>query len=357
VFAISTAIWPAVLAQLEKQNEMIRIFGILSCVLFCVLGLHLKNSVAQGPAISGPDPTVIAISRDNNSANHCDYYAFVTGQGIPILHSNDLKTWRVIGRVFNQAVPEWARQEVPRSTGIWAPDVSYYQGRYYLYYAVSSFGSQRSVIGLAVNKTLDPASPDYQWIDCGKVIESSPGTCDFNAIDPALFVDRDGKWYLFFGSFWSGIKAVELVPENGKPKPGDRIVSIAGRPDHPTHAIEAPFVVFRNGFYYLFASWDRCCDGAESDYKVVIGRAKHVLGPYVDRDGRPMLEGGGTVILSGDQRWRGPGHNCVLMTEIGDWMIHHTYDMQNLDKHRILQVRPLTWTDDGWPRVGPPISE
>lgn len=333
-------------------------FRVLGCfVLFCLVGSELKSHAAEGIPVSGPDPTVIGVPRAGDSQTRCDYYAFVTGRGIPILHSNDLKTWRPIGRVFDQAVPDWARREVPGSTGIWAPDVSYHQGRYYLYYAVSTFGSQRSVIGLAVNESLDPESPKYQWVDRGKVIESSPGSCDYNAIDPALFVDDDGKWYLIFGSFWSGIKAVELTPGDGKPKPGAEIVPIAGRPDHPTHAIEAPFVVSRGGYYYLFASWDRCCDGAESDYKVVVGRAKHVLGPYLDFAGRPMREGGGTVILSGDERWRGPGHNCVLTTETGDWIIHHTYDMRNLDKHRILQVRPLTWSEDGWPRVGQPLSE
>ncbi|MGQ9505185.1 MAG: arabinan endo-1,5-alpha-L-arabinosidase [Thermogutta sp.] len=326
-------------------------------LLFFLVGSELKSDAAGGIPVSGPDPTVIAVPRAGDSQTGCDYYAFVTGRGIPILHSHDLKSWRPIGRVFDQAVPDWARREVPGSTGIWAPDVSYHQGRYYLYYAVSTFGSQRSVIGLAVNETLDLESPKYRWVDRGEVIDSSPDKCDYNAIDPALFVDDDGKWYLFFGSFWSGIKAVELTPGEGKPKPGAEIVPIAGRPNHPTHAIEAPFVVCRGGYYYLFASWDRCCDGAESDYKVVVGRSKHVLGPYLDFVGRPMREGGGTVILSGNERWRGPGHNCVLITKTGDWIIHHTYDMRNLDKHRILQVRPLTWTEDGWPRVGQPLSE
>jgi len=323
----------------------------------CLLGLDWRVSAWQSPVVSGPDPTVIAVSRPTDSGTAHDYYAFVTGRGIPVLRSTDLKEWHAAGRVFDQAVPAWARQEVPGATGIWAPDVSYHNGRYYLYYAVSTFGSQRSVIGLAVNTTLDADSPDYHWVDRGKVIESSPGVCDFNAIDPALFVDKDGKWYLFFGSFWSGIKVIELIPGEGKPKANAEIVSIAGRPDHPTHAIEAPFVVFRQGYYYLFVSWDRCCDGAESDYKVVVGRATQVLGPYVDAGGRPMKEGGGTIVLSGDERWRGPGHNCVLTTDTGDWIIHHTYDTRNLDKHRILQVRPLNWTSDGWPSVGEPMSD
>jgi arabinan endo-1,5-alpha-L-arabinosidase len=246
---------------------------------------------------------------------------------------------------------------VPRSNGIWAPDLSYHNSLYHLYYSVSSFGSQRSVIGLAVNKTLDQNDPDYRWIDRGKAIESRPGQCDFNAIDPALFVDRDGKWYLFFGSFWSGIKAVQLNAETGKPHEDATIIPIAARPKHPTHAIEAPFVIYHRGSYYLFVSWDRCCDGADSDYKVMVGRARRVTGPYVDAKGHPMLAGGGTLVLEGDERWRGPGHNSILTTDRGQWLVHHTYDVQNLRAQRVLQIRPLSWSDDGWPRVGKPIFE
>jgi arabinan endo-1,5-alpha-L-arabinosidase len=228
---------------------------------------------------------------------------------------------------------------------------------YYLYYSVSSFGSQRSVIGLAVNKTMDPDSEQYEWIDRGKVIESAPGRCDFNAIDPALFVDRDGKWYLFWGSFWSGIKATEIDPTAGKPKQDARIIAVAARPRHRTHAIEAPFVIWHDGFYYLFVSWDRCCDGADSDYKVMVGRSQEVTGPYVDAKGRSMLDGGGTLVLEGNDRWRGPGHNSVLTTDEGQWMVHHVYDVQNLRAQRMLQIRPMTWSEDKWPRVGDPIFE
>ena len=168
---------------------------------------------------------------------------------------------------------------------------------------------------------------------------------------------NDGNWYLFFGSFWSGIKAVALAPETGKPKEDAEIVPVAGRPNHPTHAIEAPFVIFRDGYYYLFVSWDRCCDGADSDYKVMVGRSRKVLGPYVDADGRTMLDGGGTLVLESSDRWRGPGHNSVLTTEEGQWLVHHTYDMQHLRAQRILQIRPMSWSPEGWPKVGKPLFE
>jgi len=326
---------------------------LLVCVASSWSVPHPPAAYSQdGILAGGADPAVIAVERDHGQKK---YYVFSTGKGVNISYSDDLLHWRRVGRVFENGVPDWARQKVPRSRGLWAPDISFHNGLYHLYYSVSSFGSQRSVIGLAVNNTLDQDDEQYEWIDRGRVIESSPGQCDFNAIDPALFVDDDGQWYLFFGSFWSGLKAVQVDPETGKPRAGAEIVPVASRPEHPTHAIEAPYVIRHGDFYYLFASWDRCCEGAESDYKVVVGRSRKVLGPYLDAKGRSMLEGGGTLILESTERWRGPGHNSVLTTDQGQWLVHHTYDLRRLRAQRVLQIRPITWSNDGWPQVGEPI--
>jgi arabinan endo-1,5-alpha-L-arabinosidase len=300
-----------------------------------------------------PDPTGVATT---NAAGDTVYYVAATGRGVKLLRSTDLKHWQPSGRVFDQGVPDWARREIPGTSGIWAPDLSYHNGLYHLYYSVSTFGSQRSVIGLAVNKSMDPASDDYQWQDRGKVIESNAKDNDFNAIDPALLVDEDERWLLFWGSYWSGLKVVEVDPATGKPKPGAEIKAVAARPDTTSHAIEAAFVIFHQGYYYLFASWDSCCDGADSTYKVVVGRSREATGPYVDADARQMLAGGGTLVLESSERWRGPGHNGIITTDAGQWMVHHTFDMQNLAAQRILQVRPMTWTKDGWPKVGEPLS-
>jgi arabinan endo-1,5-alpha-L-arabinosidase len=315
---------------------------------------QVSSSSLDGILAGGADPTIVATQ---DATGKPAYYVVSTGRGIRLSYSPDLKNWKRIGRIFEEDVPRWAKDEVPKSNGIWAPDLSYHNGLYYLYYSVSSFGSQRSVIGLAVNKTLDANSDDYEWIDRGKVIESSPGKCDFNAIDPALFVSDDGKWHLFFGSFWSGIKVIEVDPETGKPKADAEFISVAARPRHRAHAIEAPFVISHDGYYYLFVSWDRCCDGADSDYKVMVGRSRQITGPYVDSQGRAMLDGGGTRVLVSNDRWRGPGHNSVLTTDKGQWLVHHTYDVQNLRAQRILQIRPMTWSADKWPKVGEPIFE
>jgi arabinan endo-1,5-alpha-L-arabinosidase len=303
--------------------------------------------------VRAPDPTAVATT---NQAGETVYYAAATGRGVQLLCSTDLKHWHRADVVFKQDVPEWARQRVPGARGIWAPDLSYHDGLYYLYYSVSTMGSQRSVIGLAVNKAIDPGSDEYEWQDRGLVIESSPETTNFNAIDPALLVDEKGRWLLFWGSYWTGIKVVEIDPATGKLQPDATIEPVAARPDVESHAIEAAYVHYHDGYYYLFVSWDSCCDGADSTYKVMVGRSREATGPYVDADGKALLEGGGTLVLESSDRWRGPGHSGVLATDDGQWMIHHTYDMQHLRAHRILQLRPLNWTAEGWPEVGEPLA-
>lgn len=329
-----------------------------ACVAVIMIGISAsafaqEDQTAPSAVLSGcPDPAVIEC-RDGTG-----YYIFSTGKGCVIRHSTDLTDWKPIGRVFDTPVPPWAREMIPKSSGIWAPDIVYFSGKYHLYYSVSSFGSQRSVIGLAVNETLDPTSDKYKWEDRGLVIESSPEMTDFNAIDPAMFVDNDGPPYLFWGSYWTGIKAVQLDPATGKPSPVcSQIVPIAARAEEKRPpAIEAPYVVYRDGYYYLFVSWDFCCDGAKSTYKVMVGRSKNVLGPYVDFRGKPMPEGGGTLVLQSHERWAGPGHNSILSTEEGDWLVHHVYDVDHVRAGRVLQIRPMYWLENGWPVVGEPID-
>ncbi|TWT94867.1 Intracellular endo-alpha-(1-_5)-L-arabinanase [Botrimarina colliarenosi] len=329
----------------------------LAIVLLSVAGIAAAQPAAtgarQGLLNGAADPTAVAVT---DASGETVYYVAATGHGVKLLRSTDLAHWEPSGRVFKKAVPGWARRAVPGTDGVWAPDLSYHDGLYYLYYSVSTFGSQRSVIGLAVNKSLDPASDDYKWEDRGLVIASSAETTNFNAIDPALLVDEEGRWLLFWGSYWTGLKAVEIDPATGKPQEGAEIVAVAARSDRQSTAIEAAFPIFHDGYYYLFVSWDACCDGAESTYKVMVGRSRDALGPYVDAAGKPMLEGGGTLVLKSSERWRGPGHNGVLTTDKGQWMVHHTYDMEHLDSQRILQVRPLTWTKSGWPEVGEPVA-
>jgi len=164
--------------------------------LFACLSLWLLPVclAADEPMRHVHDPTI--------ATHGGEYYVFSTGKGIPIRRSKNLLHWETAGRVFEEDAPAWARQEIPGARDVWAPDISFCGGQYHLYYSVSTFGSQRSCIGLATNKTLDPADKEYQWIDQGKVIESFPGKDDFNAIDPALVLDARKRPWLVFGSFW-----------------------------------------------------------------------------------------------------------------------------------------------------------
>jgi arabinan endo-1,5-alpha-L-arabinosidase len=281
------------------------------------------------------------------------YYLFASNRFaeklVPMFCSPDRRRWTLCGNVFDR-VPDWAMQEVPGARGIWAPDISYAGGRYRLYYSVSTFGKNQSVIGLATNRTLDPRSPDYAWLDEGKVVGSTPED-DWNAIDPNLAVDEKGRPWLAWGSFWGGIKMRRVEPKTGKLSGRDtELHSLASRRPRQPPAIEAPFIVRRNGYFYLFVSFDLCCRGRDSTYRIMVGRARKITGPYRDKEGKPMLEGGGTQLLEGTEAWRGPGHAAVLSAANADWLVFHAYD--GTTGRPTLQISTMVW-EDGWPRVGP----
>ena len=321
--------------------------SILTLLIFAgVLGSQAR--AVEGVLDGMPDPAIIE-SDDGR------FYIFATGTGLPIYRSDDLVNWALVGRVFDKPVPDWAKDAIPETQGIWAPDIVKLNGKYYVYYSVSSFGSQRSVTGVAVNTTLDPASADYKWVDLGLVVDSHPDKDDFNAIDIAVFQDKDGRAYAIWGSHWGGLKFAEVKPETGKfLKPADRYPTVSTR-HVGSRAVEAPYLIRRGEYYYLFVSFDNCCSGAESTYKVMVGRSRTPEGPYVDFNDRAMTAGGGTLVLANNDNWRGTGHNSVVQSSRGDFIVHHTYDTCNLDRHRILQIRPMYWTEDGWPVVGQPI--
>ncbi|HSV14589.1 MAG TPA: arabinan endo-1,5-alpha-L-arabinosidase [Tepidisphaeraceae bacterium] len=281
------------------------------------------------------------------------YYLFCTGRGTPMFRSDDRYHWTRVGVVFPQQ-PDWALREVPGSRGQWAPDISLFNGVYHLYYAVSTFGSRRSCIGLTINKTLDVNSPDFRWIDQGKVIETH-NSDNYNAIDPNLVMDEHDQPWMVFGSCWDGVRISRLDVATGKP-PSDE------PPPRPLEhrpkgkLFEGPFVVRHGEWFYLFISFDACCRGAQSTYNIRVGRSRHVDGPYVDMDGVPMLEGGGTLVLGSYGSVRGPGH-CGVMTDAAgrQWMVHHFYDADDRGISK-LQVRRIVWSKDEWPLVGEPVD-
>jgi arabinan endo-1,5-alpha-L-arabinosidase len=166
-------------------------------------------------------------------------------------------------------------------------------------------------------------------------------------------LDAENRPWLAFGSFWSGIKLLALDPHSGKPPEPAKLLAIASRPG--TTAIEAPFIVRKHGFIYLFVSFDFCGRGVESTYKIMVGRSRDLTGPYRDRSGKLMMDGGGTLLLESHGHVRGPGHNSVLLDGDKDWLVHHYYDARAKGVPT-LQIRPLTWGEDGWPRAGEPID-
>ena len=282
------------------------------------------------------------------------YYLFSTSLGISVKRSRDLLEWQYLSRALKRT-PQWAYDQVPLFDGnIWAPDIALVNGKYYLYYSISSFGKNRSRIGLAVNATLDPEDPEFAWEDRGPILASEPHD-NYNAIDPNLVRDAEGRYWLSFGSFWSGIKLTEIDPESGAPISNPpKLISLANRPGVQYNPIEAPFIISKNGDYYLFVSFDFCCKGLQSTYKIAVGRADNITGPYFDRDGKDMMQGGGAIVLEGDDDYAGVGHNAVLQEGDKDWLVYHAYSNKR-GGMALLQIRPIIWSEDGWPHAGNPL--
>jgi arabinan endo-1,5-alpha-L-arabinosidase len=344
--------------------------GVLLLLAACCAGGWPQADDAPAAfAVSGDvrgthDP---AIAKDGDT-----YYVFATGvlaagaaagtdrarlPQLPVRCSKDLRVWRRCGAVFAE-MPAWIRALSPQTKELWAPDVSYFAGEFHLYYAFSVFGKNTSGIGLATNKTLDPASPQYRWVDRGLVLRSGLAD-DFNAIDPNVVLDG-GKAWLAFGSFWTGVKMRKLDERTGLLSHEDsRTYALASRdahmagprdPDLPpdNEAIEAPFVFAHDGWFYLFVSWDLCCRGVKSTYQERVGRSRSVTGPYLDREGKPMLRGGGTQVLAANAAWVGPGGASLLHLPESDVMVFHAYGAK--DGGASLQVASVVWKE-GWPVV------
>ncbi|MCQ6957229.1 arabinan endo-1,5-alpha-L-arabinosidase [Mucilaginibacter aquariorum] len=294
------------------------------------------------------------------------YYIFCTGNGIAMWSSKDMANWKKEKAIFDTA-PQWAVDSIPGFKGhIWAPDISYHNGKYYLFYSVSVFGKNTSAIGLATNTTLHTGDPAYKWVDHGRIIQSYPGKTNWNAIDPNLIEDEKGTPYLTFGSFWDGLKMVKLnkdrlsvaediaylptIASRKKSASATNPPAVDGNPvDAGGNAIEAPFIYKKDKYYYLFASTDYCCKGPKSTYKMIIGRSKEIKGPYIDKNGVSLQTGGGTLVLEGDGKWYGVGHNAVANFNGMDYLVFHAYDASDKGIPK-LRIEKLHWKS-GWPVI------
>ena len=289
------------------------------------------------------------------------YYLYCTGHGITQMTSTDRQHWTLSreGVLPNGKILAWTHDSVPGfETHIWAPDVVKYRGKWYMGYSCSTFGKNTSAIGLLSNKRL---SDKDGWKDEGCIVASRGNRDNWNAIDPNFIIDEKGKPWMTWGSFWDGIQLIPL-DKTMHPKKGATPQTIARRhavgdasaEPNPTskfagtNAIEAPFIMRHGGYYYLFVSWDYCCRGIKSNYRVAVGRSKKVAGPYLDRDGKPMLEGGGTLLLEGDKKeYEALGHCSAYHFPDGDVFFCHGYSVAK-NGASVLVQKSIHWTEDGW---------
>ena len=299
------------------------------------------------------------------------YYIFATGMGIQQMTSADRKNWTVLSEPVMSVIPQWTRDSVPGfRSHVWAPDVINYHGKWWLAYSCSTFGRNGSAIGLLSKRSL--VFPT--WDDEGCIVTSREGRANWNAIDPNFVIDDQDNPWLVWGSFWDGIQLVRLdttmhIAQGEQPRTIVRrynLTSPDGKkalstnpnpPKNPTSdfagpdAIEAPFIFKHNDYYYLFVSWDYCCQGSKSNYRVAVGRSKTIDGPYLDPDGIDMRDGGGKLFLEGDKKnFEAAGHCAAYHMDGEDIFICHGYSIAHNGASILIQ-RPITWTADGWPKL------
>ena len=303
-----------------KKNKIL-IFSALLC-------LCTTKAAAQVGAPYIHDPSTIA---------ECDgkYYTFGTGGGGLI--SPDGWTWH---------------GGADRPGGGAAPDVLKIGDRYLCIYGATGGGLGGGHNGRILtmwNKTLDPKSPDFKWTEAVEVC-ASDGMEDQDAIDPGLLLDpTTGRLWVSYGTYFGTIRLIELDPKTGFRVKGNVEKDIA-------IDCEATDLIFRNGWYYLLGTHGTCCDGVNSTYNIVCGRARSVEGPYIDNVGRDMFHGGGRMVINAGDRKAGPGHfGRTIIDEGVEVMSCHFEADFDLSGRSTLGIRPLIWKND-WPMAGEQIK-
>lgn len=291
---------------------------ILSMAMVCITG----RAQVGHPYIH--DPSTIA---------ECDgkYYTFGTGGGGLI--SEDGWSW------YSGA---------ERPGGGAAPDVLKIGERYLVIYGATGGGLGGGHNGRILtmwNKTLDPKSHDFHFTTPVEVA-ASDGLEDQDAIDPCMLLDpTTGRLWVSYGTYFGSIRLIELDPETGKRVAGNKEQDIA-------IDCEATDLIYRNGWYYLLGTHGTCCDGVNSTYNIVVGRARQVTGPYLDNVGRDMLQGGGRMVIAAGDRVCGPGHfgRTIIDEGVEVMSCHYEADFDQGGRS-VLGLRPLLWRND-WPVAG-----
>ncbi|MCW3788027.1 family 43 glycosylhydrolase [Plebeiibacterium sediminum] len=276
-----------------------------------------------------PDPTIV-------KAEDGSFYLYATEdvRNVPIYRSEDLIHWKFRGTAFTDET----RPDFEPKAGIWAPDINLIDGKYVMYYSMSVWGGEWTC-GIGVATSNHPEGP---FTDQGKLFRSNEIDVQ-NSIDP-FYIDDNGNKYLFWGSF-RGIYAIELSADGLSLKEGAELIQIAGT------AYEGTYIHKRDGYYYMFASTGTCCEGVNSTYTTVVGRSEELLGPYVDREGLPMMDNHHEILIKKNERFVGTGHNSEIVTddEGADWVFYHAVDMKN-PAGRVLMLDKIEWVN-GWPEV------
>lgn len=293
-------------------------------------GLMAENTYTN-PVVdySLPDPSVI-------KGDDGYYYLYATEdiRNLPIHRSKDLVNWELVGTAFTDET----RPDFEPKGGLWAPDINKIGDKYVLYYSMSVWGGEWTCgIGCAVADT-----PAGKFKDCGMMFRSN-GINVQNSIDP-FYIEDGGKKYLFWGSF-HGIYGIGLSDDGLKVKEGAKPVQVAG------DAYEGTYIHKRDGYYYLFASIGRCCEGIKSTYTTVVGRSDKLFGPYLDKQGRSMSDNHHEILIQKNESFVGTGHNSEIVTDKAgdDWMFYHAVKVSDPDG-RVLMLDKIVWEDD-WPSV------
>jgi arabinan endo-1,5-alpha-L-arabinosidase len=310
------------------------------CTLLGMKKILVKAIFMLAATVFVDDSLVFALEgqigiHDPSTIIFCDGKYYTYGTGGTSLVSDD-------GWVWQRGAP------LPRR-GL-APDIIHIGDRYYLYIAANS-DPTKADISMLTNRTLDPASPDYRWEE-GGVVASSDGVEDCNAIDPGVFLDPNThRLWITYGSYFGYIRLVELDPKTGKRLNADekpRNIAING---------EASIMIYHEGWYYLLVTHGSCCRGADSGYNIRVGRAKKVMGPFIDNMGVDMIQGGGKLFVGSSGRVIGPGHFGLF--DLGDgvqrFSLHYEADLDR-GGASVLDIRPLLWKD-GWPVAGENLKE
>jgi arabinan endo-1,5-alpha-L-arabinosidase len=312
----------------------------------------------DGVVESCADPDVTSV--ENTSTHVVTWYMYCTtdplndadrvpGDGmrfhlIPMYSSTDLVHWTYRGDAF-QSRPSWVADDA----GLWAPDIEFFDGLYHLYYTASWTKPEGSAIGVATS-----TSPLGPWTDSGDAVVD-PICCWQWVFDPEIVTNTDGTRWIFFGSYFGGIRARQLDATGTESDPAtQRQITIDNR-------YEGSEVVKRGDWYYLFVSASNCCAGPLTGYGVFVGRSQDPLGPYVDKEGVSLLDpnvGGTPVIYQNGNRFVGTGHNTVFQDYDGQWWsIYHAVDVNDPYfageigfTKRPAMLDAIDWVD-GWPTL------